>query len=111
MISFCPMVTVKGRDGIDMGALICDALAECRMQHKSAWADQGYPDGSQWSKALKGQAPLDLWNMRHLPNKFWQAFLPMLGSALIKQFFEDVTSDFRMAKADLKHDEQQKRSA
>lgn len=99
---FVPMATVKGRDGIDVGAIAAEAVIECGMSHKEAAIIQGYPDGSQWSKALKGQAPLDLWAMRHLPNRYWQVFLPKLASALIRQFWTDLSSDFTMLKADLK---------
>lgn len=109
---FVPMATVKGRDGIDVGRLACEATLEVGLSHKEAAILQGYPDASQWSKALKGGAPLDLWAMRHLPNKWWHCFLQKFASALIKRLWEDLTADhtvaselaqvpYRMAKADV----------
>lgn len=97
--------------GIDMGALVAQALHACEMQHKEAWLIGGYPNASQWSKAIDGDAPLDLWRLRHLPIRWWQCFLPLLASALIRQFWADQSSDLRMVKADLRSDVQQKRSA
>jgi hypothetical protein len=109
MFSVPTMAVVKGRDGIDVGLIAREAVTECGMSHKEAAIIQGYPDATQWAKALRGQAPLDLWYMRHMPNRYWQVFLPKFASALIRQLWVDMTSDFRMAKADLSTSEQDER--
>lgn len=110
MLSFGMAVDV--RDGIDMGALVGASINELGMQHKEAWLACGYPNASQWSKALIGEAPLDLWKMRHLPARFWRVFLMKLASAVICQFWDDVSGDMQMVKADVEssHSEERKRA-
>lgn len=95
MITFSMAVDVRA--GIDMGKLVRDALRECDMQHTEAYLIQQYPNASQFSKALAGDAPLDLWRMRHLPVRFWRVFMFKLAAAVIEQFWEDVTQSERKA--------------
>jgi hypothetical protein len=100
--------------GVDVGALAAQCLVELGMTHKECWIVCGYGDGAQWHRALKGEAPLDLWRLRHLSIKWWQLFLPRLASALIQQFFSDLSVPYRMARASVDEHEQQqqqKRSA
>jgi hypothetical protein len=108
MFVMMPMVV---NDGVDVGGLVADCLRELDICHKEAWMVAGYGDGAQWHRALKGQAPLDLWKLRHLPIQFWQKFLPKLASSLIQQFFVDVAEPYRMAKADVKPVEHERKSA
>ena len=98
---------VQVEDGIDLGALIVKAMSEAELTHAAMWIDQGYPDPSQWSKALKGQAPLDLWRLRKLHTSrahmvFWSVFLSKLASALIARSFSQIFETYAMAKADLR---------
>lgn len=103
MFLLCP---VQVDAGIDVGALIVQAMADAELCHSALWRDQGYPDASQWSKALRGQAPLDLWRLRQVRSiKFWQSFLSRFASALIKQFFEDLPAPVRMARASIREHE------
>ena len=105
---------VHVEDGIDLGALIVKAMGEAELTHTAMWVDQGYPDASQWSKALKGHAPLDLWRMRRLHTSrahmvFWSVFLSKLASALIARSFGQMFETYRMAKADLQIREDEQR--
>lgn len=112
MFSLCLPVCVE--DGIDVGDLIVKAMGDVGLCHSEMWRDQGYPDPSQWSKALKGQAPLDLWRLRHLVKnrgemQFWAVFLSKFASALIARSFNQVFETFAMAKADIRQQEQKER--
>lgn len=98
-------------DGVHVGALIDQVCRELDMPHKEAWLICGYGDGAQWHRALKGEAPLDLWKLRHLPIRFWQVLLPKLASALIQRFFTDLTVPYRMVRADVDERESEKRRA
>lgn len=108
---FCLLWPVQVEDGVDLGGLIVKAMGEAELTHTAMWMDQGYPDGSQWAKALRGQAPLDLWRMRKLCTSrphmvFWSVFLSKLASALIARSFNQLFEPVRMAKADIrKHEE------
>ena len=109
---------VQVEDGIDLGSLIAKAMGEAELSHSAMWIDQGYPDPSQWSKALKGQAPLDLWRLRKLCTSrahmvFWSVFLSKLASALIARSFAQMFDAYQMAKADIQtqEDSQKRRSA
>jgi hypothetical protein len=108
MLFFTMPVAVES--GVDVGSLVAKCVADLEMTHKDAWVTCGYGDGAQWHRALKGEAPLDLWKLRHLSIKFWQLLLPRLASALIQQFFSDLSVPYRMARADIERHEQ-KRSA
>lgn len=102
----CP---VQVNAGVDIGALIVKAMAEAELTHTAMWMDQGYPDPSQWSKALKGQAPLDLWRMRHIrSSKFWQTFLSKFASALIVAWYDELFGPTRMARANLREREERR---
>ena len=107
---FLPMVAEQG---IDVGALIDRVVRDPRneLTHKECWILQGYPDPSQWSKAIHAQAPLDLWRMRHLPYRFWMPFLQELASAVIAQWWDARIGDLQMVKADLSSVVSRKRSA
>lgn len=94
-----------------VGDLARRTTLELGMTDKEVAYVQGYPDSSQWCKALKGEAPLDLLRMVRLPIRFWQLFLPKLASALIAQHFEDLFGTPKMAKAEMPTHDQQKRSA
>lgn len=103
-------------DGIDLGALITAAMGEVGLCHSEMWRDQDYPDPSQWSKALRGQAPLDLWRMRHLVKnrqqmQFWAVFLSKLASALIARSFAQMFETYHMAKTDLRKPADERKSA
>ena len=99
---------VNVRDGIDMGALVRASIEEVGMQHKGAWRECGYPNASQWSKALCGEAPLDLWKMRHMNAKFWRAFMLRLASAVICQFWDDLVGEREMVKSKFTSDSDRK---
>jgi len=101
---------VHVESGVNVGALIDQVCRELDMTHKDAWITCGYGDGAQWHRALKGEAPLDLWKLRNLPIKFWQLFLPKLASALIQRFFTDLEIPYRMTRADVPR-ETERRSA
>lgn len=111
----CPLfflAPVQVADGIDVGDLIVKAMGEVGLCHSEMWRDQGYPDPSQWSKALRGQAPLDLHRLRHLVKnrqqmQFWAVFLSKLASALIARSFAQMFETYAMAKADLRKQETQ----
>ena len=111
------LMPVQVEAGIDIGALIVKAMGEAELTHTAMWIDQGYPDASQWSKALKGQAPLDLWRLRQLHQSrphmvFWAVFLSKFASALIARSMAQLFEPLRMAKADIaQHESVQKRRA
>lgn len=90
-------MTVDPNAGINMGALVRQSMREVEMLDKEGWIACGYPSASQFSKALAGEAPLDLWRMRDMPAKFWRVFLFKLASAVICQFWDDVTQSERKA--------------
>jgi len=97
------MVFLTGVDvdhGVNVGALVSEALHDCDMQHKEAYLTCGL-DAAGWSRSLCGKQPLDLWKLRHMPIRWWQSFLAKLASALIKQMFSDFSTDLKMAKATL----------
>jgi len=108
------LLPVCVEDGIDVGDLIVKAMGEAELSHTAMWIDQGYPDGSQWAKALRGQAPLDLWRLRRLCTSrphlvFWSVFLSKLASALIARSFNQMFETYQMAKADLRKREHEER--
>jgi hypothetical protein len=105
------LLPVQVEAGVDVGSLIATVCRELDMPHTEAWIICGYRDGAQWHRALKGEAPLDLWKLRLLPWKFWERFLPRLGSALIARFFTDLIGPYRMVRADMDQRESEKRSA
>ena len=102
--------------GVDLGTLIVKAMAEAEVTHTEMWMVQGYPDASQWSKALKGQAPLDLWRLRHLCQTrahmvFWTIFLSKYAGALIAQSVLRLFEPIHMIKADIqRHEDERKRA-
>ena len=101
---------VQVADGVDVGELIVKAMSEAELSHTAMWIDQGYPDPSQWAKALKGQAPLDLWRLRKLCTSrahmvFWSVFLSKFASALIARSFSQMFDTYAMVKADLRKQE------
>ena len=104
------LMATNPRVGLNVGDLVEAAMREAGLFHKDMWIAQGYPDPSQWSKALHGQAPLDLWRMRALPIRFWQAFLPKFASALIVQMFDDLQVPLRMARSEIQEHEEKRRA-
>lgn len=113
MTAMCVMSVVVS-DGVDVGAIVAAVLSELQMSHKEAGIVCGYKetDRSGFARALMGEQPLDLWRMRHLPIGFWQRFLPRLAGALIGQWFDGALAEKKtMARAGLKHDSEQRRSA
>ena len=74
---------VKVADGIDVGELLVIALRKAGVSHKEAGLCCGV-DASQWARSLRGNAPLDVWKLRHLPKKVWPLFMSALASALIQ---------------------------
>lgn len=108
---FAVAAAVRVEDGVDVGHVLRETLAELDMTHKECWLSCGM-DGATWSRSLDGHAPLDLWKLRHMPNprKFWPAFLSRFASALIKSWFADISGDYRMARAELK-DREERRGA
>lgn len=94
-------MAVRVETGIDLGGLIEQTLRDVAMSHKEASLIAGMkPD--TWSRALKGEQPLDLWKLRQLPIRFWHAFLPKLASALIQSWFEETCGERRMVRASLR---------
>jgi hypothetical protein len=69
-------------DGIDVGGLLIDALRLVDVSHKEAGLCCGV-DASQFARAIRGKAPLDLWKLRHLPKRVWPVFMAQMASALI----------------------------
>ena len=105
MFAYCAAVRVE--DGVDVGKVLIETLAELQMTHKECWLTCGM-DGATWSRSLRGEAPLDFWKIRHMPNprKFWPLFLSQYASALIVSWFADICGDYRMARADIKTKEE-----
>lgn len=93
---------------VDVGGLVIDAWKASDLEQKEA-AILAEWDHATLSRALRQQAPLDLWKMTAWPLRFWQAFLPLLGKALITTWWEGRV-DLEMAKASLR-DERKKESA
>jgi hypothetical protein len=104
------MATVDISQGVDVGAEIIATLSEIQMAHKEASILCGYPatDRSGFSRALKGEQPLDLWRLRHLPLTFWRVFLPKFASALIREWFDAMHGDYRMVRASIRDKETKK---
>jgi hypothetical protein len=91
--------------GINVGQLIDHAIREAGLTHKEAIALM-HTDAGSWSRALRGQYPLDLWTLRFLPVKFWQVFLSAFAAALIRSWMDDLQAQpSTMAKADLQQQE------
>lgn len=105
------LLPVVVAQGVDVGSIVATCLRELDLTHKDAWITCGYGDGAQWHRALKGEAPLDLWKLRLLPIRFWQLFLPRFASALIQSYFDNLCEPLRMARAELRDHEDSKRSA
>lgn len=88
--------------GVDVGAVLTAALREREFSHKQAALMCGVNE-VRFSRALKGEQPLDFWWLRHLLADFRlaQIFLGRLASALIQQFFTDLHVPYRMVRADV----------
>lgn len=78
--------------GIDLGAVITQALRLCAMQHKEAWILCDI-DGAQWSRGLHGHAALDLWKLLRLPYRFWFAFWPLLLAEQTRVWLVEFLTD------------------
>jgi len=91
--------------GVDVGAIIDATNRELDMSHKQCWLECEI-DGASWSRMLRGEAPADLWRLRHLPLKWWQVFLGKFASALIRRRFDEMCGELRMVKADLRRSEE-----
>ena len=106
LIVMCVGVPLVSRKrGIDVGALVRETTRELNMLDKemyTAWNDAN--GAAEWSRAQDGFAPLDLWKMSEVPLKWWQAFLPKFGAALIKYHFRQLMGDLKQAKADIRRD-------
>jgi hypothetical protein len=96
--------------GIDLGRLIDETLRVIDMSHKEA-ALTATMDPPQWTRALRGEQPLDLWKLRYLPLRFWQVFLPKFASALIQAWFDETVGERRMVRAELKDRQQERKEA
>lgn len=108
MFVYCASVRVS--DGVNVGEVIEKTLAELTWSHKQCWLVCGI-DGATWSRSMKGEAPIDLWKLRHLPREFWPVFLSKLASALIRTWFDDLCVPLRTAKAELRESVDEKRRA
>jgi hypothetical protein len=82
----------KSNSPIDVGAIIRDTCREVDMALTEA-ARVMVIDEATWSRALRGDAPLDLWHIAKLPLRFWRVFLMRLSSALIKVWFDEHVAD------------------
>ena len=98
------MPLVSRKRGIDVGALVRETTRELGMLDKECHTSWGETNNSEWSRALDGYAALDLWKMSELPLKWWQAFLPKFGAALIKYHFRQLMGDLKAVKADIRRD-------
>lgn len=67
--------------GLDLDALICQALARCEMSHEQACLTMGV-DQSLWTKQRKGDGHVSLQRLMKLPARFWLEFLSLLGPPL-----------------------------
>ena len=98
---------VRVGDGIDIGAIVAQTLHDCQMQHKEAYLVCGI-DGASWSRSLRGEQPIDLWKIRLLPIRWWQAFLPKLASALIVAWWDEQTGERQMVRAETTEQERKR---
>lgn len=107
MMFACP---VQVDAGIDVGRLMEETIAERGLLHKDIYLTCQI-DPSQWTRALHGQAPLDLWRLRQISDlQFWAIFLRKFSGALVEYWFKQKHVDVRMARASLHaaHDEQKR---
>lgn len=104
--SFLAVVDVAG--GVDVGAIAERTTMEVGMSLKELALTCEYPDSSTLCRAFKGQAPLDLWHLRHAPIKWWQVFLMKLSSALIEAWWDTRIGERQMLKADLRSKERER---
>lgn len=104
-MSFLGAVDVNA--GINVGLVLDRVLHEIWMTHKEAALTCGMSEG-KLSEGIDGVKPLDLWRLRHLPMRFWQAFLPALAAELIKQWMVDRCRPYRMLKCELREERKEK---
>lgn len=97
------LMAVVVEQGVDVGRVIDDTLAELQMTHKEVWLTAGYTEGD-WSNARQGRRSLDLWKLRQLPLRWWFVFLARLGSALILDHYKNLHAPYRMARASIPED-------
>ena len=58
--------------------------------------------GAQWSRMLRGDAPADLWKLRHLDAAWQRVFFAKLADAHIRQMWDDLTGDLKMVRSELR---------
>lgn len=97
-----PAMATNVGSGIHIGQLAERAMVECGMTLKELALTCEYRDASTLCRAFQGQAPLDLWHLRHAPIRWWQLFLAKLASALIVHQFDTLMGDCRMARAEIR---------
>lgn len=99
---------------IDVGSLARVALANANMTPKelaSCIYDSAKPDEARMSRALSGDAPLDLRRLAcGAPLRFWIEFLPLLSAAVIRRYLEESVPPAVPIKAELR-DSRKERSA
>ena len=101
---------VQVGDGVDMGALVERAMQRAGVTHKQMWLAQGYPNASQWSKAIDGSAPLDLWRLRNCPIEFWFFLVQELIRAKAADFWRDL-APATVLKAELPQDASERKAS
>src|SRR4026208_178886 len=88
---------------IDVGGMLDQTLRELGMDHKEAWIQMRYRDGSQFSRALKGEHgyPLDLWKLALLPWRVQATFWSKYIAAQAARLTDDLKADrLRMVRLD-----------
>lgn len=77
---------------VHVGKIVRDTCHEIDMPLKEAAALM-HLDPAQLSRALDGQAALDLWHVSLMPMRWWRVFLMKLSSALIVSWFDERVSE------------------
>lgn len=98
------------RASIDVGRLLDDTLRELGMTHKEAWIEMGCRDGAEFSRAMKGERPLDLWDFAKLPWRVQASFWSKYIAAQATRLTDDLKADrMRMVRFDQASDSQKER--
>ena len=95
------MLPVSVENGVHVGEVLLATLRELQMERKEVWRTCGYTEGD-FSLALTGRKSLDLWKLRELPLRFWLCFLGRFLNALIWQHPRNLNVPIKMAHAELR---------
>ncbi len=91
---------VNTRSGLDVGALLDQALRACGMTHKEAWLICGFTNAAEWSRAIEGVRKLDLHALACLPIGVQEKFFELYMAAQANRHVRALVADrLRMAKA------------